>query len=151
MSLAAAISLTRVSERTFWRRFSDGSAVRVTRNGKSMVSVDSIRDKLCIPFAPEDFDLIESADSGSPQAQTELALIFLEHDDPAGAVYWLGLAAKQDFADAMQLLGRCHIDGKGVAGDDNLGLIWIAKAARLGHPIAAAQMQALTRKPTGAA
>ncbi|MGZ5028874.1 MAG: hypothetical protein ACXV9T_16965, partial [Methylobacter sp.] len=59
------------------------------------------------------------------------------------AVYWLELAAKQSLADAMHLLGRCYLEGNGLAKDENLGIMWIAKAASLGHPIALAQIQSI--------
>jgi len=60
-----------------------------------------------------------------------------------GARYWLELAARQDYPNAMQTLGRCYLAGDCVPKDENLGLMWIAKAAATGHAIAQAQMQAL--------
>jgi TPR repeat protein len=67
----------------------------------------------------------------------------LENNKPKSAIYWLGLAAKQDFADAMHLLGSCYSKGNGLAKDNNLALMWIAKAASLGHPIAIAQIKSI--------
>jgi TPR repeat protein len=43
----------------------------------------------------------------------------------------------------MQWLGHCYINGKGVQKDENLGVMWLAKAAALGHVIAQGQMNGL--------
>jgi len=72
-----------------------------------------------------------------------LALLFLEHNKLKSAVYWLELAAKQQLADAMHLLGRCYLEGNGLPKDDSLALMWIAKAASLGHSIALTQIQSI--------
>jgi uncharacterized protein len=72
-----------------------------------------------------------------------LGVLLLENDKPQRAIYWLELAAKQDFSDAMHLLGTCYLKGNGLAKDYNLALMWIAKAASLGHPIAVAQIQSI--------
>ncbi|MET0963256.1 MAG: hypothetical protein ABWY05_10650 [Noviherbaspirillum sp.] len=104
ISLAAAITLTEWSERTFWRRFADGSVKREVEsggNGKSMVHLDSIKSHIDMPLAPDDFTLLRQADQGDPAAQNDLALIFLSSGRTRGAIYWLELAARQDYADAM--------------------------------------------------
>ena len=46
------------------------------------------------------------------------------------------------------LLGRCHIDGNGVLQDENIGIMWLAKAAAHGHAVSQAQMQAMLDKFT---
>ena len=146
ISLAAAITLTEWSERTFWRRFADGSVkreVEAAGNGKSMVHLESIKSYIGMPLAPEDFLLVQQADHGDAAAQNELALIFLSNGKTRGAIYWLELAARQDYADAMHWLARCYIDGNGVAPDDNLGIMWLAKAAALGHVISQGQLQVM--------
>ncbi|MGP1665999.1 MAG: tetratricopeptide repeat protein, partial [Rhodanobacter sp.] len=76
-------------------------------------------------------------------AQTDLAVLFLSNAKPESAVYWLELAAKQDYANAMHLLGRCYTDGNGILKNEDLGIMWIAKAASHGHLISQGQMQAL--------
>lgn len=151
ISLAAAITLTEWSERTFWRRFADGSVKRETEsgsNGKSMVHLESIAAHLTIPLAPEDLALVQQADRGDPAAQNDLALIFLASGKPRGALYWLELAARQDYADAMHWLARCYLDGNGVAADDHLGLMWLSKAAAHGHPISQGQLQVMQERFT---
>ena len=115
---------------------------RKDRN-KSMICLDSLKNDIGIPLDPDDIELVKSADAGDPQAQNDLALLFLEHNKPQSAIYWLELTAKQDFADAMHLLGSCYLKGNGLAKDNNFALIWIAKAASLGHPIAIAQIKSI--------
>lgn len=146
ISLAAAITLTEWSERTFWRRFADGSVKREMEtggNGKSMVHLESIKPHIAIPLASEDLLLVQQADRGDPAAQNDLALIFLASAKTRGAIYWLELAARQDYADAMHWLARCHLDGNGVAPDDHLGLMWLSKAAAHGHLISQGQLQVM--------
>ncbi|MGZ4956529.1 MAG: tetratricopeptide repeat protein [Methylobacter sp.] len=146
ISLQAAITLTEWSERTIRRRLADGSLKCATDNDayyKTMLCFDSIKHDICIPLDPDDIELIKSADAGDAKAQNDLALLFLENNKVKSAVYWLELAAKQSLADAMHLLGCCYLEGNGLPKDDNLGLMWIAKAASLGHPIALAQIQSI--------
>ena len=68
---------------------------------------------------------------------------------PENAVYWLELAVKRNDANAMYLLGRCYTDGNGIAKNENLGIMWIAKAASNGHVMAKGQMQAMHDRFTG--
>jgi TPR repeat protein len=146
VSLQAATTLTEWSERTIRRRLADGTLQCAADNEahyKTRICFDSIKHDLCIALNPEDIELIKSADAGGADAQNDLALLFLENDKLKSAVYWLELAAKQQVADAMHLLGRCYIEGKGLTKDDNLAMMWIAKAASLGHSIALAQIQSL--------
>jgi len=146
VSLQAAITLTECSERTLRRRLADGSLRCAADNGayfKTMICFDSIKHDICIPLNPDDIELIKNADSGNAKAQNDLALLFLEHNKLKSAVYWLELAAKQQLADAMHLLGRCYLEGNGLPKDDSLALMWIAKAASLGHSIALAQIQSI--------
>jgi TPR repeat protein len=146
LSLQAAITLTEWSERTIRRRIADGSLKCSADNEahyKTMVCFDSIKHDICIALDADDIELIKNADAGDATAQNDLALLFLEHHKPKSAVYWLELAAKQQLADAMQLLGCCYLGGNGLAKDENLAIMWIAKAASLGHSIALAQIQSI--------
>lgn len=149
ISLAAAITLTEWSERTFWRRFADGSVRReLETGGKSMVHLDSIDAHITIALAPEDMALVRDADRGDAAAQNHLALVFLESGKPRGAIYWLELAARQEYADAMHWLARCYLDGNGVAPDEHLGLMWLSKAAAHGHRISQGQLQVMRERFT---
>jgi uncharacterized protein len=144
--LQTAATLTGLSLSTLRRRIADGAlkcADNNTANNKTLICFDSIKNDICIPLEPDDIELIKDADAGEPQAQNDLALLFLEHNKPQHAIYWLELAARQDFADAMHLLGSCYLKGDGLPKDNNLALMWIAKAASLGHPIAVAQIQSI--------
>lgn len=146
ISLQATTTLTEWSERTIRRRVADGSLKCAADNEahyKTMICFDSIKHDICIALNPDDIELIKSADSGDAKAQNDLALLFLEHNKLKSAVYWLELAAKQQFTDAMHLLGCCYLEGNGLAKDDSLAIMWIAKAASLGHPIALEQIQSI--------
>ena len=145
ISFSTAIELTERSERTLWRLISDGSVSRELANGKAMVDLVSLRPYLCLPINDEDDDLamIHEADQGDAAAQTDLALLLLANGKQKGAIYWLELATKQDYPDAMNWLGRCYIEGNGVTKDVNTGLIWIAKAAAQGHVISKAQLDGM--------
>ncbi len=146
ISLQATTTLTQWSVRTIRRRIADGTLQCATDEQayyKTMVCFDSIKDDLCIALTPKDIQLIEVADAGDSNAQIDLALLFLEQNKTKSAIYWLELAAKQQVADAMQLLGRCYLEGSGLVKDENIALMWIAKAASLGHSIAMEQIQSI--------
>lgn len=148
INIATAMTLTGWSERTFWRRFADGSVRRDTSSaaGKSMVEFDSIKPHMLIPLGAEDYSLVQAADGGNAEAQTDLALLFISHHKLKQGIAWLEAAVKQEHAAAMRLMGRCHIEGQGVDQDDNLGMMWLARAAARGDPIAQAQMGAILQK-----
>ena len=148
INIATAMTLTGWSERTFWRRFADGSVRRDTSSAasKSMVEFDSIKPHMLIPLGAEDYSLVQAADGGNAEAQTDLALLFISHHKLKQGIAWLEAAVKQEHAAAMRLMGRCHIEGQGVDQDDNLGMMWLARAAARGDPIAQAQMEAILQK-----
>ena len=146
ISVAAAITLTGWSERTVWRRIADGTIASAHAHGKAMIAFARLQPHVIIPLGPEDCSAIASADAGDAEAQNDLALLFLEHDEARGAIYWLEQAAGHGYPDSMYWLGRCFIAGKGVRTDENTGIMWISKAASLGHVIAQNQMQAMRGK-----
>lgn len=154
LSLQAVITLTEWSERTVRRRLSDGTLKCAVDSGtynKTLICFDSIRQDVCIPLSAEDIELIKRADGGDAEAQTDLALLFFAHVKPKSAMYWLELAAKQNYPDAMQWLGGCYLHGEGVAADENLAVMWIAKAASFGHTIAMRQIEAMGSRLKGGA
>ena len=149
ISIASAMTLTTWSESTIRRRIADGKLIRkleACTNGRSMVDLDSIQAHIELKLGEGDLALILAADAGDDQAQTDLALLFLQAGNVKGALYWLELAIKQDNASAMYYLGICHIEGKGVVQDENLGLMWISKAAVHGHLIAQGMLQSMRGK-----
>ena len=146
LSLQAAITLTEWSERTIRRRLADGSLISAAQQRdsyKNQICYESIRQYFCIPLAEADLAILADADNGDAAAQTDFAVLFLEHDKPKSALYWLEAAAKQNHADAIHLLGSCYLQGKGVSRDNNSAIMWIAKAASYGHQLAQAQIQSI--------
>ena len=151
INLATAASLTLWSKRTIWRRISDGTLARtggdeVLDDKKTKIQLATIKSHICVPMDASDYELIEKADAGCAEAQTDLALLFISYDKLESAVYWLELAAKQNYAGAMHLLGRYYIDGKGGQKNQNIGMMWIAKAAAMGHVLSQDVMEAVFRK-----
>jgi hypothetical protein len=146
VSIATAANLLEQSERTLRRRIAERLLPRLDEDGgtnRTMIPLSAIRDQIVIPLEGGDLELIEDADAGIAEAQSDLALLFLAKDKPHGAIYWLELAAKQDYADAMHSLARCYLDGNGVARNEDFGMMWLAKAAAHGHVISQAQMQSI--------
>jgi TPR repeat protein len=145
ISLDTAIIVTDTSKRTLWRRLSEGIIAREEddERGRAMLVFADVVPVLCISIVLEDHELFINADAGDADAQNDLALLFLESDRPDVALHWLQLAAAQDHADAMHNLGKLYIKGIGIPKNDNLGLMWLAKAAAFGHVIAEQQLTAL--------
>ncbi|MBB1599514.1 hypothetical protein A9977_05625 [Variovorax sp. UMC13] len=108
-----------------------------------MVCLTDVAALICVPLQGDDVEVLLDADAGSPAAQRDLGQIFSSHEKHEIAVHWLRLAAEQGDADAMQCLGAAHAAGEGVERDENLALIWLAKAAAKGHPIASHQVKGL--------
>jgi len=147
INLEAAVWVTQLSKRTLWRRLSEGQISRQENDdeGRTMLTFEDLVPMLCMPVAPQDHDLIIEAAAGDAEAQTDLALLFLEADKPDLGLSWLTLAADQGHSDAMHHLSKLYIQGSGIPKNDSLGLMWLAKAASLGHMIAGEQITALTR------
>lgn len=151
ISLASVISLLNQSERTLRRRIADGSLPRSgdeRSSNKTMIPFEAIRPQIVVPVGEEEIELIGKADTGDAEAQNDIALLFLSHGKPEGAIYWLELSAKQEYADAMHWLGRCYIEGNGVKQNEDLGIMWLAKAAAHGHLISKTQMEAMKNRFT---
>ena len=146
LSLEAAIAVTGLSKRTLWRRIAEGALRKVGSDGTKNAATLRLDDVLALAglaFDAETCSLLATADRGDPEAQTAVGQLFLLRQRPGIAVYWLERAAQQDAADAMQCLGQCHAAGHGVPRDEPLALMWIAKAAAAGHPIARRQIAGL--------
>lgn len=108
-----------------------------------MVCLTDVAALICIPLQGNDVDLLLEADAGSAAAQRDLGQIFASHEKYEIAAHWLRLAAEQGDADAMQCLGAAYAAGEGVTRDEDLAIMWIAKAAAHGHAIAKAQTRSL--------
>ena len=114
-----------------------------------MLSWNEVAPLICIPLTPEDVNFVLRADASDAEAQNDTGQIFSMCGKHEAALYWIQQAAQQGYPDAMQCLGRFYLRGEGVQKDENLGVMWIAKAASYGHVIAQAQMDALWPKYRG--
>lgn len=145
ISLNNAAALTERSKRTWQRRVDDGLARRGEDDSSARATVElaDVVPLIAIAMNEDDLQRVSAADAGDPEAQNDVALLFLAAGRHEAAVYWLALAAKQEYGDAMHHLGRCHLAGTGVPRDEHLAIMWIAKAAAKGHTIARQQIFAL--------
>jgi len=144
ISITTALSLTRWSERTLWRRLADGTLQRAPLpSDKVGIQLESLLPYCGIGLTMDDCALVQAADAGKVNAQTDLAVLCLSRHHPEYAIHWLELAAKQNGADAMHWLATCYAQGWGVPQNDNLALMWLAKAAAAGHPVAQQQITAI--------
>jgi len=145
ISLEAVIAISGSSRRTWWRRISDNPALKTGTDpkGRTSVSFMAAQEFISLPYEEHSLETLIAADTGEAEAQNDAGLLFSELENYKAAVYWWRAAAEQDYADAMHYLGKCYVDGLGVAVDENLGIMWIARAASRGHVIAQTQMKGL--------
>ncbi len=145
ISIDTACGITEMSKSTWWRRIGKGDFTRVTDDarGRAMLLWSEVAPLIYVQIEIEDRQLILLADAGDAEAQDDIGQLCLMGEKYQAAFYWFQLAAQQNNPDAMQWLGHCYINGKGVSKDDNLGMMWLAKAAALGHAIAQGQMKGL--------
>lgn len=105
-----------------------------------MLTYADIKPKLCITFEEKDINLLVEADQGFSDAQSDLGILYLEHDRADIALYWFNLAADQGHSDAMHFLSEMYLQGNRVVRSETTALLWRVKAAEAGHEIAKAQM-----------
>jgi TPR repeat protein len=148
VSVDSTIVITERSRRTWWRRISEGAVERVADDGRgrAMLRWADVIPQICVELDTADLAMLLRADAGDSEAQNDISQCFSTAGKPKAALYWLQQAANQDNADAMQGLGRCYLNGDGAPRDENLGVMWIAKAAAHGHVIAQAQMNGLLHR-----
>lgn len=144
MSFDSAIALTGMSKRTLWRRLAEGalrkSALPETKTRLLVTDVLALAGLTDLAWNEEMQAVLLQADAGEAGAQTDLAQWLMAEKQPAAAARWLQHAADQGYPDAMHCLGQCYATGSGLVRNENLAVMWIAKAAAAGHVIAAAQM-----------
>lgn len=145
ISLDTVCAITEMSKSTWRRRIAKGDFTRLEDDarGRAMLLWSEVEPHICVPIEPEDKEFILLADAGDAEAQDDIGQLFLMSEKYQAAIYWFEQAAQQNNADAMQWLGHCYVNGKGVPKDENLGIMWTAKAAALGHVIAQGQMKGL--------
>jgi hypothetical protein len=145
ISLDSAVMVSNWSRRTWWRRITDGVVSRLADDdrGRTMLPWPAVQVQLTIPFNEADIAVLAEADRGDAAAQNDIGQLLASEGSREASLYWIRQAAEQDYPDAMQLLGQAYAAGAGVQKDDNLALMWIAKAAAKGHIIAAQQIRNL--------
>ena len=109
-----------------------------TSNGK--VSLDQLRPHLAVKTI--DDGTIIKADQGDPEAQTDVAVMLMEHDQYELAAAWLKRAAEKS-PEAMSWLSQCYLRGTGLEQNLDLGFMWLHRAAAAGHVISKGQTEAL--------
>lgn len=112
---------------------------------RSFIALDDALKNSSIPLKDE-LDLMMNAEKGAAVSQADVGLLFLEHNKPEEAIYWLQLAAEQNYSDAMSLLADCYARGVGVKKDDNQAILWTSKAAATGSTIAKEQINGIISK-----
>nr|WP_217346029.1 SEL1-like repeat protein [Noviherbaspirillum sp. L7-7A]MBV0880391.1 SEL1-like repeat protein [Noviherbaspirillum sp. L7-7A] len=146
VSLSTAMTLSDLSESTFRRRIRRGE-IRLLPlpgpGGREGIAIDPDAAYMNAAIAIDHWELVKAADRGDATAQTELALILQQHRKFRAAVYWLRLAAKRNDSHALHWLARCHLEGKGVARNEDKGIMLLARSALLGNVISAHQLAAL--------
>lgn len=149
ISLDASVAITGISRSTLWRRVTDGSIGRGDKDGRSRaaLALDDVLALVDTPLGADDIAMLLRADAGDAEAQADMGARFYVAGAHKAALYWLNEAAAQDSAEAMQWLGTAYACGGGggsvIPMDANLAIMWLAKAAALGHPIAQQQMERL--------
>lgn len=148
VSLAAAITLTNISERTLWRIVSKEHWPQQKNQGRVMIPLSRLRPYCCIDINEEELRILAKADTriGTPQdaaAQCELALIFLHQGQWDSGIYWLKRAVAADHADALNLLGMFYLNGEGIEKNPSEGLRFIRRSAELGHQLSKQQLMVL--------
>lgn len=132
ISVTTAAALAGVDRRTIRRWLGDG--------GISLPELLKLAD---LRLDESETEAVLLADAGDVEGCADLALILSMRGHHARAIEFIQRAAKEGHPDAMHWLARAYIEGQGVERDENLGLMWLAKSASLGHPISAAQTAAL--------
>ena len=148
LSLTTATAITDISERTWWRRIEQGAIQRAGAGAGKQVRLllTDVLPNMSIPVTEQDIKVIQRADTGDAGAQNDIGQMFLMAGKIHAARYWLEQSANQGDPDSMQWLGQCYAKGEGVPMDENLSMMWLAKAAALGHVIAKAQMDGILKR-----
>ncbi|MFF7710536.1 hypothetical protein [Pseudomonas sp. NPDC007930] len=145
ISLEMAELLTGCSRRTWWRRLQQGRVQRVAGSdarGRTLLPLAAVLPLLPLRLAAADTALVHAADRGDAQALNELAQLFAQAAHWAVAEQlWLA-AARRDHADAMQQLGMLYLRDRR-SPEGSRALVWLARAAEAGHPLACAQLRGL--------
>lgn len=146
ISLDASVAITGISRSTLWRRVTGGTIARGDKDGRSraMLALGDVLGLVDVQLEAEDIAMLLRADAGDADAQADMGALFYVAGAHKAALYWLNEAAAQDNAEAMQWLGTAYAAGGGaIPKDANRAIMWLARAASLGHAIAGYQMERL--------
>jgi len=110
-----------------------------------MLAWEDVAPHLRIGLSDEDLVVLQQADDDIAEAQNDIGLLLVAEGHYEAGLFWVQQAAEKGFPDAMQYLGRAYASGEGVKRDENLAIMWIAKAAANGHSIAQKQMCSLRK------
>jgi uncharacterized protein len=140
LSLLAAAALTGKSKRTLWRRLSGGALQRGQDDtqGRATLLVEQLQAEGWPELSPEDWADAVRADAGDAVAACELALKLLAHGREIPARHWLEQASDLGHADAMHWLALILL--RSATPDLPGAMVWLARAAAAGHPVAQAQL-----------
>ena len=143
ISLDSAVAITGVSRSTLIRRVRDGAitAGEKDASNRTTLALGDVLGLVSVPLSREDLRVLLQADAGDATAQADMGALFYLADADAAAMYWLHKAADQDNAEAMHWLGTVCAEAD--PPDAERAVMWIARAAALGHPIAQQQIDAL--------
>ena len=148
ISLDAVAVLTGMGRSTLWRRVAEGGLAKGEKDARgraTLALVDAlglICDAARVTLSDEEVVVLLQADAGDAQAQADMGALLYVASAREAALYWLHAAAEQGNAEAMQWLGTAHAAGGGEQ-DNQLAVMWVAKAAALDHPIAKQQLDGL--------
>lgn len=152
ISVDSAALVTELSKRTWQRRAAEGKIRLAADDGRrrAMIDMTDVAPHISIPMSQEVLKLLSRADAGDAASQSYIGQLFAARGKATIALHWVKLAANQEDPGAMQILGQMHADGNGVEQDDYLALMWVAKAAAHGHPLAREQVKGMKlRNPMG--
>lgn len=143
VTLTTAAALCDLNPRTIRRKMNDGTVARRSEEGrgKTMVSLDDVLRLAHLRMGDEDRSLVEMADAGDAQSIGDLGLLFMQLCRFSVARHWLELAAEHGNVDAMHCMSHYYLTVE--HRNDNLALMWLARAAAAGHVIARKQLAAL--------
>ncbi len=171
ISLDAAVAITGMSHSTLRRRVSDGTLEKFGQDARRriLLALDEVLQWVPVPLGEEDIAILLRADAGEPTAQADMGALFYVAGEQEAALYWLQEAAAQNDTEAMYWLALAHAQAgrkeadkrqatsdkrqatsdKRQATSDNFAIMWLAKAAALGHPVAQAQLERLLQGTAG--
>lgn len=150
ISIDTVVILTNISKRTIWRRLNDRKIIRTGTDtrGRTMLDLNDIISMLPFSISEDDYELLTGVDNSDPNAQNDLAQLFMECNKFESAHYWFRQAADQQHADAMQNLSTLYHKGLGIEKNKSEALTWLLKAATQGHIIAKEQLKAFLNPNT---